>query len=129
MRVHVHGAEHAVGVFVLFAQRLGSFEAVDEEGGAARAVGVREEVECLQPCWVAEVGIVRVRGERDVGVCGVGFCEVRGEVVEGAVVGFTDEGDAFEEVFCGLRGLRDFFDVAEAEAALGRGVSLLGLEL
>jgi hypothetical protein len=56
-------------------------------------------MECLQAGWVREVRGVGVGFERDVGVGCVFGGEVRGEVVEAAVVGFANEGDAFEQVF------------------------------
>lgn len=59
-------------------------EAVDEEGGAACAGGVREEVEHLQAGWVREICVVGVRGEGEVGVGGVFHSEVCCEVVEAA---------------------------------------------
>tara|TARA_R110002003_G_scaffold39_11_gene2499 strand:+ start:6721 stop:7053 length:333 start_codon:yes stop_codon:yes gene_type:complete len=94
-------------------------EAIDKEGGTAFAVGVRKEVECLQACWIGEVRCVSVSFERDVSVRGVLRGEVGSEVVEPAVVGFADEGDAFEQGFGGGRvGVRDRVDVAEAVCAL-----------
>lgn len=58
--------------------------------------------------------------ESDVGVCCVLRGQVGGEVVEAAVVGFADEGDAAEQGFgWGWVGVWDGVDVAEAVFALG----------
>lgn len=65
---------------------------------------MREDVKRLQPGRVAKVGRVRVRVEREVGVRRVGHGEVRGEVVEAAVVRVADEGEALEEVARGEGG-------------------------
>jgi hypothetical protein len=79
-------------------------------------------VESLQAGWVGEVRCVGVRFERDVCVRCVLGGEVGGEVVEAAVVRFADEGDAFQEGFCGGRvRVGDIVDVAEAVRALGGG--------
>ena len=48
-------AQGGVCVWGLETERRGRFEAVDQEGGSARAVGVREEVEGLKAGWVGEV--------------------------------------------------------------------------
>ena len=56
----------------------------------------------MQARGVGEVGVVGVRFKGDVGVCCVLGGEVRGEVVEAAVVRFADEGDVAEELFCGF---------------------------
>jgi hypothetical protein len=101
-------------------QVVRDFVPVDEEGGAAGAVGVREQVEGLETRRVGEVRVVGVRFERDVGVGGVGGGEVRGEVVEAAVVGFADEGDGSEEGFSG-GGVRVGRLVDEAEAVFALG--------
>lgn len=62
----------------------GCFEAVDEEGGAAGAGGVREEVEHLQAAGVGEVGRVGVGGQGEGGVGRVFGGEVGGEIPEAA---------------------------------------------
>ena len=76
MRVDLQGAEIVEGVGALGAQDGGGAEAVDEQGGAAGAVGVREHVEGLEAGWVGEVGVVGVccEGEGCVG------CVFEGEV-------------------------------------------------
>lgn len=88
-------AEEVVGLGVFVAEEGGGFEAVDEEGGAAGAVGVGEQVEGLEAGGVAEVGVVGVGVEGEGGVGGVFGGEVCREVVEAAVVGLADEGYVF----------------------------------
>lgn len=89
---------------------------------------MREQVEGLEAGWVGEVGCVGVGWEGEVGVGCVSHGEVGGEVVEAAVVGYADEGDALEEGFGGIGGgVRGVFDEDEAIFFLRgvRGVCLL----
>lgn len=74
--------ENLVGGVGFFEESLGGFEAVDEEGRAAFAFGVREEVEHLEAGRIGEVGCVGVGWEGEVGVGCVFHCEVGCEVVE-----------------------------------------------
>lgn len=75
-------------------------------------------MESLETSWIREVGSVSVRFEGDVGVCCVFRGEVRGEVVEAAVVGLADKGDAAEKFFGGGRCVEGrLVDVAEAPSA------------
>jgi hypothetical protein len=119
--VDVYGRKDPVCFSICFQQLVRDFEAVDEEGRAAFAVGVREQVECLQACGVGEVGIVGVGFECNVGVCGVLGREVRCELVEAAVVRVAEEGDAFEEGFR-VAGFAVVGGVDEAEAIFALGV-------
>lgn len=119
MRGHRRLREDLVGARVRLAQLRRAAEAVDEQRGAARALGVREQVEHLQPGRVGEVGRVGVGGERERRVRRVLVRQVRGEVVEAAVVGGADESDALEQ-FLG-RGGGDGAVVDEAEAVLDLG--------
>lgn len=120
MGVHVDRAQDAVRVPVVLKELVCDLEPVDEQRGAARAAAVRQQVERLQARRVRKVRVVRVRFERDVGVCRVLGREVGGEVVEAAVVGFADESNAAQELFCWLRGVeRGLVHVAEAVFALG----------
>jgi hypothetical protein len=124
--VHINRAEKLIRLWIGLAQVGGDFKPVDEQAGAAGAVGVGEQVEGLQPCRVGEVGVVGVGLEGDVGVRRVVRGQVSGEVVEAAVVGFADEGDALEEGFCWARGGGGrVVDVAEAVLALGMCVSIV----
>jgi hypothetical protein len=76
----------------------------------------------LQAGWVGEVRCIGVCFERDICVRCVLGGEVRGEIVEAAVMRFADEGDAFQEGFCGGGvWVGDIVDVAEAVGALGGG--------
>jgi hypothetical protein len=119
--VDVYGRKDPVCFSICFQQLVRDFEAVDEEGRAAFAVGVREQVECLQACGVGEVGIVGVGFECNVGVCGVLGREVRCELIEAAVVRVAEEGDAFEEGFR-VAGFAVVGGVDEAEAIFALGV-------
>jgi len=76
-------------------------------------------VEHLQPGRVGEVGRVGVGGQGERRVRRVLVRQVGGEVVEAAVVGGADEGDALEQ-FLG-RGGGDGAVVDEAEAVLELG--------
>ena len=56
-------AQGGVGFWRLETERRGCVEAVDQEGGSAGAVGVREEVEGLKAGGVGEVCRVGVGAE------------------------------------------------------------------
>ena len=61
-------AQGGVGVWRIETERRGRFEAVDQEGGSAGAVGVREEVEGLEAGGVGEVCRVGVGSQCQGGV-------------------------------------------------------------
>lgn len=82
MRGYAYVGEDAVGCGVFGAECLGGSEAVDEDCLPAAAVGVGEEVEELEAGRGAEVGRVGVHAEGEVGVRGIFFGEVGGEVPE-----------------------------------------------
>jgi hypothetical protein len=117
--MHLDRRQHPVCFCVALLQLRGDLEPIDQQTRPARAVRVLQEMKRLQARRVAEVGRVRVRLERNVGVRRVLRRQVGGEVVEAAVVRFADEGDAREQrfrggwVWVGQPG-----DVGEAEATL-----------
>jgi hypothetical protein len=110
MSMYIRGSQDLVRLGVLLLQVARDLEAVDEERGAACAASVLEEVESLEACGVGKVCSVSVGFEGDVCVGCVFWGEVSSKVVEGAVVGFADEGDAAEEGFCCLGVCGDFVD-------------------
>lgn len=82
MHRHSDSAQNLISVRCLESECRGCFEAVDEEGGAAFAVGVGEEMEHLQAAGVGEVGRVCVGAEGEGGVGGIFGGEVGCEIPE-----------------------------------------------
>lgn len=58
---------------------------------------MRQHMERLQAGWVCEVSCVGVGGQSDIGVGGVRLGHIRHEVVETAVVGFSDWSNSLQE--------------------------------
>ena len=76
-----------------------------------------EQVESLQAGWIREVRRIGVGFERYVGVRGVLGSEVSREVVEPAIVCFTDERDVAEDLLGGFRSCGRVSHVAETVLA------------
>ena len=53
-------------------------------------------MEHLQASWISEVGGVCVCGEGEIGVSSVFHGQVRGEIVEAAIMGYSYKRDALE---------------------------------
>jgi hypothetical protein len=116
-----------------FVEERGTVKAVHEEGGAACAVGMREEVKHLKSRGIGEVGIVCVCWQSKASIGSILHCEIGGEVVEATlrhlknaiklrsedkltIMSNSDEGDSLQKFLCFIRGYRTA--VYEAESIL-----------
>jgi hypothetical protein len=124
VRHHFGRAQYVVEVGVAFIEIGSGSEAVYKRGFAARAIGVREEVEQLQAARVGEIGRIGVDGEGQGGVRGVCGVDGGGEVPETAVLGLPDEGDAVEQGFGRRRSGGTVCDEGETDAMLLGGDEL-----
>lgn len=114
---HADRREDVVVIWVQFVEGCGCGEGVGEGGLTTGFCGGLEAVEELEAGWVGEVGCVCVEGEGEVGVGCVYWVGLGGEVPEGTVLGWADEGDAIEEGFGGRGVGWGVMDEAEAVCA------------
>ena len=68
MAVHAHPTQCLIRIRIFGLENLRSFQTVDEQGGAAFTIGMREQVEHLQARRIRKVGVVSMGVESEFGI-------------------------------------------------------------